>query len=108
MRTRTRYLSLAEASPGMVLESPVVVGHQGIVRFSLPQGHILTDDNLHQLRVHRTEFLFIAAPDPRSDEQVAVDAAEAARRTLEIFAGADLSDPLMAKFFDQVLTFRSA
>jgi len=92
----------------MTLQTPVVVTQQGIVRFGLPEAHVLTEDNLQQLKVHRAEFLFIAIPDPRTDEEVAVDAAAAARRTLEIFAGADLGEPHLAALFDQVLTYRSA
>lgn len=108
MRTRPHYISLVEAEPGMMLGAPIVVSQHGFVRFSLPDRHVLTDDNLHQLRAHQAEYLFIAAPDTRSDEQVAVDAALAARRTMEIFSGADLTDPTLAALFDQVLAYRSA
>lgn len=108
MRTRTHYIPLVEAKAGMVLGAPVVVSQHGIVRYSLPSGHPLTEDNLRQLKAHQAEFLFIATPDTRSDEQVAIDAALAARRTMEIFAGADLGDPTMALLFDQVLAYRSA
>lgn len=108
MRTRTHYIPLLEAEAGMVLGAPVSVSTHGILRFSLPAGHTLTDDNLHQLAAHKAEFIFVAEPDTRSDEHVAVDAALAARRTMEIFAGADLTDPTMAALFDQVLGYRSA
>ncbi len=108
MRTRTRYLPLAEAEAGMVLAVPASATSHGILRFSLPAGHALTEDNLRQLLTHRVEFVFVAIPDPRSDEEVAVDAALSARRAIEIFAGADLTDPNMAALFDQVLVHRSA
>lgn len=108
MRTRTQYIPLEEAEAGMVLGAPVGVRQHGILRYSLPAGHTLTEDNLHQLKAHQAEFLFIATPDTRSDEQVAIDAALAARRTMEIFAGADLSGPTLALLFDQVLAYRSA
>lgn len=108
MRTRPRCIPLEEAIPGMTLSAPAVVSQQGVVRFALPEGHLLTEDNLHQLAAHQAEYLFIAAPDVRSDEQIAEDAALAARRTLEIFAGADLSDSHMAALFDKVLAYRSA
>ena len=108
MRTRTQYIPIEEAESGMVLGAPAVVSQHGMVRYSLPAGHVLTEDNLRQLKAHQAEFVFIAIPDTRSDEQVAVDAALAARRTMEIFAGADLSDPTMAYLFDYVLAYRSA
>lgn len=108
MRTRTRYLPLVEAAPGMMLGAAVQVAHHGRMSLSLPEGHTLTEDNLHQLTAHRAEYIFVSEPDPRSDEQVATDAAMAARRLLEIFSGADLSDPTLAALFDQVLGYRSA
>lgn len=108
MRTRPRYLPVTEAEAGMVLGTPVRVASHGQLRFSLPAGHTLTEDNLHQLAAHRAEFIFIAEPDNRSDEDIAVDAAHAARRVMDIFVGADLSDPTMAALFDQVLIYRSA
>ena len=92
----------------MVLAAPVAVLRNGILRFSLPVGHALTRDNLHQLTAHAAEFIYVAEVDGRSDEQVAEDAANDAHRALEIFSGADLSDPTMAAFFDQVLGYRSA
>lgn len=108
MRFRTRYLPLAEATAGMILGTAVLNVGGGQRRFSLPAGHSLTTDNLHQLRAHRAEFIFIAEPDTRTDEEVAVDAAQAAGRTMQIFSGADLTDRTMAALFDQVLGYRSA
>ena len=108
MRTRPRYLALIEAEAGMVLGAPVSVVNNGILRFSLPDGHTLTEDNLRQLAAHHAEFIFIAEPDTRPDEQIAVDAAMAARRVMQIFSGADLSDPTTVALFDQVLGYRSA
>lgn len=107
-RMRTHYIPIEQAEAGMVLGAPVVISQHGIVRYSLPSGYPLTADNLRQLKAHQAEYLFIATPDARSDEQIAVDAALAARRTMEIFAGADLEDPTMAMLFDQVLAYRSA
>ena len=108
MRTRSRFLPIIEAEAGMVLGMPVRVASHGQLRFSLPAGHTLTGDNLHQLSAHRAEVIFIAEPDKRTDEEVAVDAARAAHRVMDIFAAADLSDPVMAALFDQVLGYRSA
>ncbi len=108
MRTRTHYIPIVEVEAGQVLGAPVVISNRGIVRLKLPAGHTLTKDNLHQLTAHQAEFIFVAEPDERSDEQVAVDAALSARRTMEIFAGADLTDPTLAALFDQVLAYRSA
>ncbi len=101
------YLPLTELQAGMVLAMPVRVVVCGQLRFSLPAMHILTVDNLHQLAAHHAEYAFVALPDERVDEEIAVESALAARRTLEIFAGADLGDPNMAALFDQVLIYRS-
>jgi hypothetical protein len=76
--------------------------------FSLPSGHALTEENLHQLLAHHVEYIFVLKPDLRTDEQVAIDAAMAARRIIKIFDGADFSDANTATLFDQVLTYRSA
>ena len=108
MRTRPRYLPFSEAEAGMVLGIQVRTAGRGPLRFSLPAGHTLTEDNLRQLAAHRAEFIFIAEPDRRSDQEVAVDAAGAAHRVMDIFASADLSDPVMAALFDQVVGYRSA
>ena len=108
MRTRTHYLPLAEVETGMVLAAASSAASHGIRRFSLAAGHQLTEDNLHQLRAHKVEYVFVLERDRRSDEQVAIDAAMAARRALEIFADADLENPTTAALFDQVLRFRSA
>lgn len=107
MRRRTHYLPLAEVSAGMLLAAPVQAAVSGQLRFSLPAAHTLTPDNLRQLAVHRVEFVFVDLPDDRSDQEVAVDAALAARRTMDIFSGADLSDPAMVALFDQILIYRS-
>lgn len=107
-RTRSRYLPLIEAEAGMVLGAAVHVSEHGRLRFSLPAGHALTEDNLRQLAAHHGEYIFIAEPDTRDDAQIAVDAARAAKRVMDIFDGADLADPTMAALFDQVLAFRSA
>ena len=108
MRTRPHYYPIIEAKEGMVLGAQVNVSNNGILRFSLPAGHILTEDNLHQLLAHHAEFIFVALPDHRTDEAVAVDAAQAAGRLLQIFAGADLTEPNMAGLFNQILAYRSA
>lgn len=101
------YLPLAELEAGMVLAMPMHVVVGGQLRFSLPATHILTADNLRQLAAHHAEFAFVALPDERSDEEIAVESALAARRTMQIFAGADLGNPHMAALFDQVLIYRS-
>jgi hypothetical protein len=51
--------------------------------------------------------MFIVEPDTRPSEQIATEAAEAAHRVMEIFAGADLTDPAMATLFNQILIFHS-
>ena len=108
MRTRHHYIPIVEARPGMVLSAAARVVERGMLSLELRAGHALTEENLHQLNAHHAEFIFVDLPDPRCDEQVAVDAALAARRVLQIFEGADLTDPNMVALFDQVLGYRSA
>lgn len=106
-RTRLRYVPFDEAEAGMMLGEPVALTERNVLRFSLPAGHTLTESNLRQLAVLRAEFVCIAEPDVRSDEQIAGDAAAAAARVMEIFKWADLSQPAMAALFDRVLAYRS-
>lgn len=108
MRTRRQFIPLADAQAGMVLGQPAQVSVSGFLNLTLPAGHILTEENLNQLAVHHAEFIDIDLEDTRSDEQVAKDAAQAAQSVLQIFKAADLSEPHMAAFFDQVLAYRSA
>ena len=108
MRTRLLYIPISEAQVGMVLGAPLSVVYRGMLSLTFPDGHALTDENLHQLGAHFAEFMCIAKPDERSDEQVAIDAAAAAGRVRQIFDGADMSNPTMAALFDQVLIYRSA
>lgn len=108
MRSRTQYISLLEAEEGMKLAATLNVVKHGQTRFSLPADHVLTTDNLRQMKAAGAEFLFISEPDNRSDEQVAVDTALVARRVMEIFSDADLTNPTTAALFDLVLAYRNA
>lgn len=108
MRTRTQYIPLNEAEAGMTLAAPLNVIKNRQTRFSLPTGHVLTADNLRQMAANRAEFIFIVEPDSRSDEQVALDTALVARRVMEIFQDADLTDQTTMALFDQILAYRNA
>jgi hypothetical protein len=108
MRTRHHYIPIVEARTGMVLSASARVIVRGMLSLELPAGHALTEENLQQLNTHHAEFIFVDLSDSRSDQQVALDAALAARRVMQIFEGADLTDPNMAALFDQVLGYRSA
>lgn len=108
MRTRNRYLPISAVEAGMVLAAQVCTVERGNLSVSLPPGHALTEENLHQLTTRHAEFILVAEADPRSDEQVAIDVAAAADRVRQIFDGVDLSDPCMATLFEQVLAYRSA
>ena len=107
MRTRAKYITVQEARAGMELCVKIEIITQGRL-YSLPEGHRLTVDNLFQLKAHRAEYIFVIEQDPRSDAQVAVDAARAAYRVMEIFAAADLTDSTTATLFNQVIIYRSA
>lgn len=107
MRTRNRYLPISAVEVGMVLGAQVCTVERGNLSVSLPPGHALTEENLHQLTTRRAEFILVTEADPRSDAQVAMDVAAAAGRVMQIFSGVDLSEPTMATLFEQVLAYRS-
>jgi hypothetical protein len=107
MKTRPRYITLIEAEAGMELAAPLSTVNNGRLGLTLPAGHILTIDSLQQLQAHKAEFMFVVEVDERPSEQIAVEAAQAAHRVMEIFAGADLSEPAMATLFNQILIFHS-
>lgn len=103
---RRHYLPFQEVASGMTLGETVTLSERQVIRFSLPAGHVLTEANLRQLAAHHAEFICIAVPDTRSDEEVSVDTAAAAARVMHIFEGADLSQPLLAALFNRVLAYR--
>jgi len=105
MRTRTRYITITEAAEGMTLAEDVV-DHYRIT--TLPAGVVLSQENLQQLQAHQIEFICVFVPDTRSEAEVADEAADAARQVLRIFDKADLSNPVMAALYNQVLLYRSA
>ena len=105
MPTRTHYLPIENASAGMVLAESVKDTFQRAV---LPGGSTLTPENLQQLQAHAVEFVCVSYEDTRSAEEIAVQSAATARGVLSIFASADLSRPVMAALFNQVLLYRSA
>ena len=106
-RTRKHYLPLADVEADMVLGEPVALTERNILRLSLPAGHELTEGNLRQLAAHHAEFVCVALPDTRSDEEIAAESAAAAARVMDIFDGADLTNPALAALFERVLAFRS-
>jgi len=107
-RLRKRFFAIEEAEPGMALGMPANVYQQGILRFSLPAGHALTADNLRQLQAKGAQYVCIAEPDERSEEEIAAAIAQAERRLAAIFAGADLADPQLASLYDAILAYRRA
>jgi hypothetical protein len=105
---RTQYIPIGEAKPGMVLGGTAFGVEGSYLTLSLPTDQVLTEDSIYQLVRHQVEYIFVAAEDPRSEDQKAEDAAQAARQAMQIFAGADLAEPTMAALFAQVLAYRSA
>ncbi len=104
MRTRTRYIPIEAADEGLVLGEAVQDRYRTTL---LPSGATLSDENLQQMVAHQIEFVCVVQADARTDEVVADEAAAAAKNVLEIFESADLSDPVMAALFNQVLMYRS-
>jgi len=105
MQTRTHYLPIENATVDMVLAESVKDGFQRVL---LPSGSTLTAENIQQLQAHAVEFICVSYEDKRTPEEIAVHSAETARSVMNIFASADLSNPVMAALFNQVLMYRSA
>jgi hypothetical protein len=80
----------------------------GFLRVLLPNGSALTAENLQQLQAHAVEFICVSYEDKRTAEEIAVHSAETARSVMNIFTSADLSNPVIAALFNQVLIYRSA
>jgi len=108
MKTRRQYIPVTDIEPGMVLGETVQVVERGLLSMELPPGHLLTADNLNQLRAHHAEYICIEQPDERSDEQIAKDTEQAARRVQESFRDSNLDDPTLLSLFDQVTAYRTA
>ncbi len=106
-RMRKHYVPFGEVEADMVLGEPISLTERGVLRFSLPAGHALTEGNLRQLAAHHAEFVCILVPDTRSDEEIAAESAAAAARVMEIFSRANLANPAVAALFDRVLAYRS-
>lgn len=106
-KLRRHYLPFDEIVAGMVLGEAITLTDRHVLRFSLPAGHTLTETNLRQLAVHHAEFVCVALPDQRSEEQIALDVAAAAARVKDIFAGGDLSQPALAALYERVLAYRT-
>jgi hypothetical protein len=105
MRTRTHYLPIEDASAGMLLADAARDPFQMPL---LPAGSILNAENLQQLLAHGVDFLCITVADERSDADIAVQTEEATRCVTGIFAAADLTEPVMAALFNQILLYRSS
>lgn len=108
MRYRQEYVAIQAATTGMALAAPANAVQGGSSAFSLPAGHVLTEENIHQLLRHKVEFIVVTAPDMRTDDQIAEERARTTERIQTIFSGANLSDPCTASLYEQVMAFRSA
>lgn len=106
MNYRLRYLPLPDVTAGMVLGASLVVGQKGVIGFSLPGGHVLTDSNLQQMRVRKAEFVCIQEVDTRDEAERAAAWAEAEARLQSIFRAADLRQPAMANLYEAVRAYR--
>jgi len=106
MNYRLRYLPLPEIAAGMVLGAPLILAEKGVISFSLPVGHVLTDSNIQQMRVRQAEFVCVQEADLRSDAERADAWAQAEARLQRIFRAADLRQPAAAGLYSAVRAFR--
>lgn len=103
---RIRYLPLEQAMPGMVLGAPVVLMERGVIRYSLPVNHELTEGNLEQLSAHRCEVVCITEDDERDDVQREIDFLRETARVDRIFALAERDSPIIRDLYQAVLAYR--
>ncbi len=98
---------MAEVAEGMLLGKPLVVAKQGVIDFTLPAGHALTETNLRQMRLRQVEFVCVSETDLRTEDERSAELAAEAERLDEVFAHADLSAPALAGLHAAVLAYRS-
>lgn len=106
MNYHLRYLPLPDVTEGMVLGTPLILTEKGVISFSLPEGHLLTETNLQQMKVRNAEFVCVREEDTRSDEGRADAWAQAEARLQRIFRSADLRQPVMANLYEAVRAYR--
>ena len=107
MKTRLRYIALSEAEEEMVLGAPLTIAEHGVTNFSLPAGHVLTEQNIRQIALRHGEFVCIAVPETRSDAECAEALAQAQARLDVIFSLVDRHRPAIAGLYKAVLAYRS-
>lgn len=103
---RLRYLPLPEVTAGMVLGAALILTEKGVISFSLPAGHELTESNLQQMRVRHAEFVCVQEVDQRSDAERTEAWMQAEARLQHIFRAADLQQPTLASLYEAVRAFR--
>jgi hypothetical protein len=108
MATRTRYLALSDLAPGMVLAQPLTQVEHEVVTYTLPAGHVLTDENLHQLASHHAVGALVLQEIDRSDAQHLAHIQRQSARLQMIFRHADLTVPQTQALVAVLLAHRSA
>lgn len=103
---RVSYLSLGKVKVGMVLAAPLVVAEHGVMRLNLPQGHVLTEMNLAQLRAHHAEIVCVQLPDQRTATQREIEKAREETYLNKVFQLADRQQPLIKNLTQAVLNYR--
>lgn len=108
MATRTRHLAPHDLQPGMVLAQALTLVEHGIVTYTLPAGHVLTQENQQQLASHHAVCVQIEQEDTRTETQREADALRQAGRLKMIFRHADLGAPENQALVQALLAHRSA
>ncbi len=106
MIVRLRCLPLTKVTEGMVLGAPLVIPEHGIISFTLPAGHALTESNLHQMSVRHAEYVCVQEEDGRTEEEREIVWTAREKRLQNIFRKADLRQPALAGLYDAVRRFR--
>lgn len=108
MATRTRYLALSDLAPGMLLARPLTLVEHEVVTYTLPAGHVLTEENLHQLASHHSVGALVQQEIERTDEEHQAHIQRQSARLHRIFRHADLTAPQAQALVAALLAHRSA
>ncbi|MDR0234168.1 MAG: hypothetical protein LBI31_05120 [Zoogloeaceae bacterium] len=106
MSIRHRFLPLSVVEPDMVLARPLMLTDRGRVILSFPADHVLTQNNLEQLRARHAQYVCVQEEDNRGQmarERFETDQID---RLQIIFRHADMGDPETRAFFEAILAYR--
>ena len=108
MNIRTRFLPVNELQVGMLTARALIVVEHGLVSYSLPADHTLTQQNIGQLTLHDAICICVTHQDTRSQDEISAFVEGQSERMRIIFKPTDLAQPANRTLFDALSAYRSA